>query len=517
MQLHELLRGISEIRLEGTPNPDISAVHGDSRTITPGALFVAIKGSVADGHDYFAEAVERGAAAAIGERPGVELPIPYFQVTDSRLALAQAGAAWHGFPSQRLTMIGVTGTDGKTTTAILIHSILEAAGIHAGLITSVSARVGETRLDTGLHVTTPGALEVQRHLSSMVEAGLTHCVLEATSHGLEQRRVAACDFDIAVVTNITHEHLDYHGSYESYRAAKGLLFSGLGETAAKAHGPPRAGILNRDDRSYRYLSEITPVETVTYGMSSEAAVVGDRVSWGWEGLSLQVESRRGSLPLQSPLLGDYNAANILAAYATTVEALGVPPERAASGIAGVAQVPGRMEVISLGQDFKAVVDFAHTPNALRRALETVRRLTEGRIYTVFGSAGLRDREKRRLMAEVSAALADVTILTAEDPRTESLDRILEEMASGARSMNAREGIDFWRIPDRAEALRFAVSRAEEGDLVLACGKGHEQSMCFGETEYPWDDRVAMRAALAERLSVDGPAMPFLPTSIKPPL
>jgi UDP-N-acetylmuramoyl-L-alanyl-D-glutamate--2,6-diaminopimelate ligase len=376
---------------------------------------------------------------------------------------------------------------------------------------------------------------VQRYLARMVDAGLTHVVIEATSHGLAQQRVTACEFDVAVVTNVTHEHLDYHGSYEAYLQAKGRLFASLGETYLKLHGNPRTAVLNRDDPSYPYLKGLASGRQIAYSLQpgdpseeSERLYPTDVVEEP-QGLRFTVRGPGLEFPVQSSLVGLFNVSNILAAVAATVSALGIPVAAAQAGIAAMQGVPGRMERIDLGQDFIAIVDFAHTPNALRRALETVREITRhlppagtsdvgahgvrpGRVIAVFGSAGLRDRQKRRMMAEVSAELADITILTAEDPRTESLDGILTEMAAGAQAKGGVEGQTFWRIPDRGAAIRFAVRLARPGDLVVACGKGHEQSMCFGEVEYPWDDRTAMHAALAEHLGLPGPGMPELPTS-----
>ncbi|MCX6070995.1 MAG: UDP-N-acetylmuramoyl-L-alanyl-D-glutamate--2,6-diaminopimelate ligase, partial [Chloroflexi bacterium] len=441
--------------------------------------------------------------------PGVG--VPYCRVSDARWTLAHLAAAWHGYPARQLIMIGVTGTDGKTTTSNLIHSILQAAGLRAGLISTVNAVIGDKVLDTGFHVTTPEALDVQSYLAQMVRAGLTHCVLEATSHGLAQHRVAACDFDLGVVTNITHEHLDYHGTFEAYQAAKGRLFSGLSRKPSKSIAVQRTAILNRDDDSYAYLATLARVRQVSYSLSSPAEVRAQTLVDGPRGLDLEVVGPGYSRRVTSRLRGAFNAANILAAFAATVEGLGIAPETAADGITAVRAIPGRMEPIDLGQPFTALVDFAHTPNALQRALQAARGMTTGRVIAVFGSAGLRDREKRRLMAEVAARTADLTILTAEDPRTESLEAILSEMAAGASAAGGEEGRTFWRVPDRGDAILFAVSQARPGDLVIACGKGHEQSMCFGETENPWDDRVAMRAALSDLLGVQGPAMPHLPT------
>jgi UDP-N-acetylmuramoyl-L-alanyl-D-glutamate--2,6-diaminopimelate ligase len=379
------------------------------------------------------------------------------------------------------------------------------------MITTVSAVIGERSLDTGFHVTTPPAADIQRYLAEMVRAGLSHCVLEVTSHGLAQQRVGACDFDVAVITNITREHLDYHRTWESYLEAKGRLFAGLGASAPKPEAPHRAAILNLDDGSFENLARRATAPVTTYGLGAAAQVRAEEVEADADGIRFLARGAGYRVPIASSLVGRYNVSNALAAFAAAVEGLALSPEAAADGIRSLPGVPGRMEKIDLGQPFMAIVDFAHTPNALRGALETARALAPGRVIAVFGAAGLRDPGKRRRMAEVAARLADATILTAEDPRTEPLEAILEEMAAGARERGGVEGVSFWREPDRGEAIRRAVGMAAPGDLVILCGKGHEQSMCFGEVEHPWDDRLALRAALAERLGVAGPAMPRLPT------
>ncbi|MGH2521680.1 MAG: Mur ligase family protein [Anaerolineales bacterium] len=561
MRLSTLLAALPHVTTRvGDADPVITAITADSRHATPGALFVAVRGDNFDGHRFIPDALANGAAAIVAEEPPPHphtSALPHITVPDSRLALAWLAAAWHSFPARKLVMIGVTGTDGKTTTASLIHAILSAAGLRAGLISTVSAVIGDEALDTGFHVTTPEALDVQGYLARMVAAGLTHCVLEVTSHGLAQHRVTGCEFDVAVVTNVTHEHLDYHKTYESYRAAKGMLFESLA-TAAPKPGVEKTGVLNRDDSSFDYLSSLLRARHFSYGLSTGADIIARAVAYTPGGTQFRLQSRASvsNLAQASPtsnfqplfpgllfttsLIGEYNVANCLAAITATVVALGLPPEAAQLGIAALKGVPGRMERIDLSQPFTAIVDFAHTPNALRRALETAREMltaknaksakddeednkhfaslarfavqNPGRVIAVFGSAGLRDVEKRRLMAETAAALADVTVLTAEDPRTESLDDILEMMAFGARSKGGVEGQTFFRVPDRGEAIRLAVRLARPGDIVLACGKGHEQSMCFGTVEYLWDDRTAMRAALAELLGVPGPEMPELPTA-----
>ena len=496
-----------------SPIPDayVTGVVSDSRQVQPGNLFVAIPGGSVDGHRFISDAIQRGAATVVGMQELDGLVVPYVRVSDTRLGLAHLAAGYYDYPAHKLVVIGVSGTDGKTTTANLLFQILKAAGVAVGMISTVNAVIGETELDTGFHVTTPDAPDIQRYLSMMYAAGMTHVVLEATSHGLAQGRVEACDFDIAIITNITHEHLDYHGSYEAYRAAKGSLFMGLAASTPKSLSIPRTGILNLDDASYEYLSEVTPVSQLCYGLQPRADVRAKDVEYLPKGLGFQVVGPHHAFPVTSRLVGGYNVSNCLAAIAAAVEVIGVSPAAAQAGIAAFTGVPGRMELIDLGQSFTAIVDFAHTPNALRRALETARQMTSGRIIAVFGSAGLRDRAKRRMMAEASGELSDLTILTAEDPRTESLEAILEEMAEGVASRGGEEAKTFWRIPDRGEAIRFAVSLAGPGDLVIACGKGHEQSMCFGTQEYAWDDRTGMRSALAELLNLPGPEMPYLPT------
>ncbi len=502
MNLSDLLVSVPGI-VSGVPpaeDPPVTApVVEDSRAVEPGGVFVARPGLSVDGHAYIPAAVERGAVAVVGQRPPhqVTSPVPYVQVEDAGLALAYLAAAYHGFPARRLVLVGVTGTDGKTTTANLVYSIFRAAGLRAGMISTINAVLGDETLDTGLHVTTPTAPEVQGYLARMVEAGLTHCVLEATSHGLAQHRVSAVDFDVAAVTNIQHEHLDFHGTWEAYRDAKAMLFRRLSDSARKS-GVPKVAIVNRDDApSADYLLAIPADRHITYSVRSGADVRALDIVYGPDSTRFALRLLSGEqLPIRSALVGEFNVGNILAAASVAV-GLGIAPDAIRAGVEALRAVPGRMERIDEGQAFLAVVDFAHTPNALRRALETARLMIppDGRVIVIFGSAGLRDPAKRAMMGRIAAQLADLTVITAEDPRTEPLEDILAASAEAARQAGGIENVTFWRIPDRGEAIHFACTLARPGDIVLACGKGHEQSMCFGTTEYPWDDRAAMRAAL----------------------
>jgi UDP-N-acetylmuramoyl-L-alanyl-D-glutamate--2,6-diaminopimelate ligase len=510
MQLKDLFIDFPFPVPQNIPDVEITGIAIDSRAVKPGYLFVAMRGGSADGHNYIPKAIENGAAAVICEVGRASSPT-YIGLENPRQALTWLAAAFYGFPARKLTVIGVTGTDGKTTTSNLLYKILVSAGIRAGMISTVNAVIGDEVLDTGFHVTTPDAHDVQRYLAKMVEAGLTHVVLETTSHGWSQHRVDACEFDVAVVTNITHEHFDEHGSYENYRAAKARLFSSLEVTHPKPMGNPRLAVINRDDRSFEFLDSFVKTPKVSYGLGAGSDVRAEDVKYSPSGIAFTASTQHFRVATSSNLVGEYNVSNCLAALTAAVYGLGIDPDTAARGIASLDGIPGRMQTIDLGQNFTAIVDFAHTPNALKVTLEAGRKLTKGRVISVFGSAGLRDKEKRRMMAEISAELADLSVLTAEDPRTESLASILDEMSAGVRKLGGEEGKTYWCIPDRGNAIRFALDLAQQGDVVIVCGKGHEQSMCFGEIEYAWDDRIALQAALAEHLGVTGPAMPYLPT------
>jgi UDP-N-acetylmuramoyl-L-alanyl-D-glutamate--2,6-diaminopimelate ligase len=513
VKLSHLLAEVPGILTHPTDDPDITApVEEDSRLIQPGGVFVARTGKSTDGHQYIHPALERGAVVIIGERDAgtLSLPVPYVQVADAGLALAHLAAAYHDHPARKLNMIGVTGTDGKTTTANLIFAILKQAGLAAGMISTVSAVFGDEEQDTGLHVTTPTAPEVQGYLARMAAAGLTHCVLETTSHGWAQHRVAACDFDMAVITNIQHEHLDFHGSWENYRDAKALLFRDLGQGYRKEQAPAKLAVVNLDDTpSADHLLGIPADYHFRYSLAErpDADVFTQEIAYGPASTRLVVRVAGETLVIESNLVGEFNVSNMLAAV-TAAHGLGIPLEAIRLAADSFQGVPGRMERIDAGQEFIAVVDFAHTPNALKRAIEAARLMIggTGRVIVVFGSAGLRDPEKRAIMGRVAGSMADLTIITAEDPRTELLDDILAVSAEACAEAGGIEGETFWRVADRGEAIYRACQKARKGDIVLACGKGHEQSMAFGAVEYAWDDRDAMRSALS------GKPLSTLPTA-----
>ena len=505
--LGQLLSAVAAEKIIATSGDLATEIYAEvvesSEDVQPGGLFVARAGQRTDGHGFIAQAMARGAAAIVGEIAQPGLPVPYIQVKRAQDVLGRLAGAWHGFPSRKLVIIGVTGTDGKTTTCQLLHSIFKcAADIRAGAISTISADFGDESAATGFHVTTPGAPQIQSYLARMVEAGLTHCILEMTSHGLAQGRLQGVDIDVAVMTNVMHEHLDYHGSWENYRGAKAIMFHML-RRAERKPGVNKTAVINADDPSAEYFAEIAADRAVTYGVDKPATFRAAQSRYRPGGASFQVGRQR----IDMRLPGDFNISNALAAISAARE-LGFDWEIIRRGIAAVESIPGRMESIDEGQDFMAMVDFAHTPNALERALQAGRRMLQPgkRLIAVFGSAGLRDVTKRRLMAGTAAKLADMTILTAEDPRTESLDDILAMMAEGCRAQGGVDGRTFITVPDRGEAIYLACQMARAGDLVMACGKGHEQSMCFGRVEHPWDDREAMRSALR------GAALATLPTA-----
>ncbi|MBE2202601.1 MAG: UDP-N-acetylmuramoyl-L-alanyl-D-glutamate--2,6-diaminopimelate ligase [Anaerolinea sp.] len=500
------------------PDIPLTQLTDDSRAVQPGACFVArvrLRGDGtlwSDAHRYIPQAIEQGARVIIAQHPAAALgfAIPddvlYLTVPDTAVALAWLSAAWYGFPSQQLVVIGVTGTDGKSSTAQILFSVLQAAGLRAGMLSTIKAIIGEQEETLALHVTTPEAPIIQQYLRRMVDAELTHVVLETTSHALALGRVTAVAYDLAVVTNITHEHLDIHGSWENYFAAKRRLFemaaarqAGHGNQAKEALTP--TAVLNRDDASFNLLQQVPVPQQLTYGLHETADIRASDITYTPAGTQFILHP--SSLILSSPLVGEFNVYNMLAA-ASVAHALHISPVAIQHGLESVPPISGRMERIDRGQSFTVIVDFAHTPISLEKAIGVARKMVAGRsgarIITVFGSAGQRDVAKRHLMAETSVRSADLTILTAEDPRTESLDEILALMAEGAQRGSGVENETFWRIPDRGQAIYFALTLAAPGDIVLICGKGHEQSMCFGSVEYPWDDRQATRHALHAFLS-----------------
>ena len=483
---------------------ELRGVTQDSRTVRPGSLFVAVPGMHVDGRVFVAQAVCAGAAAAIVEQR-VEATIPQLIVTDARRSLAAAAAWWSGDPARQLDIVGVTGTDGKTTTSILTTAALEAAGIRTGLISTVATRIGGMQEPKAEHATTPDAPELQATLRAMVRAGDEAAVIETTSHALELRRVAEIAYDAAIFTNLSHEHLDLHGTFEAYRDAKLRLFASLAEaTPEKPHQRPKVGIVNRDDTAapaFEAATRAAQATLLTYGLGPMADIrardVAEDSAAG--GLRFAATTPAWSGEINLALSGRFNVYNALAALALGV-AWNLDVDAVAAGLAGVAGVPGRMERVTRGQPFDVVIDYAHSPNGLTTVLDLLGPVAAARgggLIAVFGSAGERDTEKRPLMGRIAAERTRLVIVTDEDPRGEDRQAILEAIAAGAEAGGKRRGRDLELIADRAEAIRTAFARARPGDTVLLAGKGHERDILGPAGSEPWDERAVAEATLAE--------------------
>jgi UDP-N-acetylmuramoyl-L-alanyl-D-glutamate--2,6-diaminopimelate ligase len=485
MGLGELADVIGPERVIGLPVGEIDGIAYDSRQVAPGTLFFAVPGDHTDGHDFIADAVSRGAVAVVAERETPDLVAPQLLVARTRDALADAADAWYGRPSEHLEVIGVTGTDGKTTTSYFAVAALKAGARRPGMIGTVAIRVGDEERSNDERYTTPEAPELHALLAEMVEAGNDSVVMEATSHGLAQSRVRNARFRVAIVTNVTSEHLEFHGTLEAYRAAKALL----------VQEAPTA-ILNTDDPAFGYFRERARDRIVTYGTDASAEIRATDIDARADGTTFDVTTPRWSGEVNLQLPGDFNVHNALAALALA-EVEGIHLASAAAAIGAVTGVPGRMERIDAGQPFGVVVDYAHTADSLAKMLRTLRPLTKGRLIVVFGSAGERDRVKRPAMGQVAAQLADLVVITDEDPRLEDGHAINEAIAEGARAAGASDGANLWVIDDRREAIAKAIGLAGPVDMILLAGKGHEGSMFYGTEKRWWDERVVAREEIGK--------------------
>jgi UDP-N-acetylmuramoyl-L-alanyl-D-glutamate--2,6-diaminopimelate ligase len=482
----------------------VTGVAYDSRAVAPGHVFVALKGQRADGAAFVRDAIERGALAVVSEQPAPpDVRVPWVVVEDARLALAVLAVAFYRDPSSEMRVIGITGTNGKTTTAYLIAAILEAAGIRSGLLGTVAYRIGdETREATR---TTPEAPDVQAFLREMVDRGCGACAMEVSSHALSLRRVDGIHFSAAVFTNLTRDHLDFHEDMDAYFRAKRRLFEML---------PPGApSLINADDPRGAALVDAGG-RTVTYGIDHAADIMPGPLSFSLDGLAFDVRTPRGTVHVRAKLVGRPNVYNILAAVSTAV-ALDVPFDAIERGLQTLDGVPGRFQVVSSPKDeVTVVVDYAHTDDALRNLLETARPLARGRIVTVFGCGGDRDRTKRPLMGMVAGRLSDLVVITSDNPRSEDPARIIEEIQRGITPSSQRPPNGSNRgerdnaqpvraIVDRRAAIAKAIELARPGDLVLIAGKGHEKYQVIGDRVLPFDDVAVAREALARRRTNSG--------------
>jgi UDP-N-acetylmuramoyl-L-alanyl-D-glutamate--2,6-diaminopimelate ligase len=478
---------LGALAVTGALRGEWSRVEHDSRRVKAGDLFVAVSGLHADGHAFVATAARRGAAAAIVEREVPEADLPQIRVSSARRALACLAAEESGHPSREMVMVGVTGTNGKTTTAHLVRGALEERGDRVGFIGTVGYEFGAERLPAP-H-TTPEAPDLERLLRSFRDRGATAVAMEVSSHALALERTYGVAFDVGVFTNLTQDHLDFHGTLDSYREAKARLFR------AESRGDRTkrfVGAINMDDEAGVWIRSHCDGDVMGYGMSSAAEVRAEEVVLDPAGTRLRIRQGNASYTVSLRLRGEFNAMNALAAFAAC-RALDVPPETIAKGLAAVAAVPGRLEPVERGQPFQVLVDYAHTPDALRRALEAVRGFGPRRLRCVFGCGGDRDRGKRPLMGAVAARLADDVILTSDNPRSEDPTAILAEIERGTGGATHVR-----TIADRAEAIRAGIEACGPGDALLIAGKGHETYQIVGTRTLPFDDREEARRALEGR-------------------
>ncbi|MCU0308545.1 MAG: UDP-N-acetylmuramoyl-L-alanyl-D-glutamate--2,6-diaminopimelate ligase [Thermoleophilia bacterium] len=493
MTLEQLTEGVPGVRYllpggvedpaarEWAARTDVRAVAYRADRVTPGDLFCCLPGVRADGHDFAADALARGASALLVARP-LPLPVPQALVGDPRLGMALAAAAREGHPSRRLRMVGVTGTNGKTTSAYLLAAILDAAGLRSGLIGTVEVRVGGAA-ETPSH-TTPESVDLQALLRRMADAGDLACAMEVSSHALAQRRAAGVEFAAALFTNLTRDHLDYHGDEESYFRAKRALFV---RPPGEGDDPPAA--VNLDDAAGRRIAADRRV--LGFAVDAAAEVRPDRLHMDPRGFRAAFRTPRGPLEIESPLRGRFNVSNVAGAVAVG-ELLGLDHDAVARGIAGLRGVPGRLEPVDAGQGFQVLVDYAHTPDSLENVLLTARDLAgDGRLIVVFGCGGDRDRGKRPQMGAIGRRLADVCVVTSDNPRTEDPDAIIAEILEGAADGPAALVVE----ADRRAAIHAAVGMARRGDVVLVAGKGHEPGQEVHGVVTPFDDRDVARAAL----------------------
>ncbi len=526
MKLKRCLEGIEIEFLRGDLNADITGVTYDSRLVKRGFLFVALKGCSQDGHDFIANAIENGARAIVAERVGrladhVFMPdndaghdnradLSVIKVRNSRKVLSAIAVNFYEYPFKDINLIGITGTNGKTTTSYLLESILYHAGANPGVIGTINYRFAGRTVDAT--VTTPESVDLIRILHEMSKAGVSDVVIEVSSHALDQGRISACPIKVAVFTNLTRDHLDYHGSLENYFKAKTRLFTGEGQyhlsadAGCRSRRYPPVAVINMDDPWGKSLAALTYGSCVTYGLECSCDVRAEQIEQGPDGIRARLVTPYGTVLLESRLIGIFNVYNILASAATAI-ALGIDIETIAEGISRLEGVPGRMQLIKNSQLLPVVVDYAHTPDALAKVIAAAREIVRGCLITVFGCGGDRDMGKRQEMGYVAGKMSDVVVVTSDNPRTEDPAIIASQIVEGIRQSGMKEldqpltneSRGFFVDLNRSSAIRMAVNMADQTDLVLIAGKGHETYQIIGNKKYPFDDRKEVLCALEKGL------------------
>lgn len=488
--LVEITGILSEFELYGDVNQNITDITADSRTVQPGGLFVALRGATVDGHSFLDQAVKKGAKALVVDTLPKKLPegVGVVLVPDTREAVEVMAPYFFDYPGKKLRMIGVTGTNGKTTTTNILQKILNAAGHKAGLVGTINMVVGDEVIVS--HNTTPDVIDLQRVLAAMVEKGCDYCVMEVSSHALVLKRVAGVEFDCAVLTNITQDHLDFHKTMDNYRDAKSILFEGLSE-GGKAN---KTAVFNMDDASSPIIRSRTMTSVLTYGMGAGNDICPRKVEISAKGMDLQLVTPKGFMQLHTQITGTFNVYNIMSAVAALL-AEGIDIRVIEKEINAFAGVPGRFQLVDCGQDFTVIVDYAHTPDGLENVLITARKITENNLWVVFGCGGDRDNTKRPIMGHIAGAYADNVVVTSDNPRTEEPEKILDQICAALDNDMKK----YVRIADRRKAIGYALQNAVKGDVVLIAGKGHENYQILKTGTVHFDDREVAEEFLTKCL------------------
>lgn len=491
MNLTQLLEYTEVTDFKGNLYKDITGLTYDSRQIRPGNLFIAITGYKTDGHEYIKDAVSKGAQAIVIQDSGYRSDeYTWVEVPDSRIAMADLSSAFFGYPSGKMNIIGVTGTNGKTTTTNLIAYVLEASGYKTGLVGTIHNRIGSETIP--VHHTTPEAPDLQDLFVSFLDKGASYVVMEVSSHALDLSRVRGTEFDVAVFTNLTQDHLDFHGDMEKYLAAKGKLFASLNQKGIKQRR--KFAVINSDDQYSETLAEMTTAAVITYGIRTNADVRATNVKVEAEGVSFTLKYTNQEIPVHLELTGIFNVYNALAAIAVGLVE-GIPVEKIINTIEQIKGIPGRFEKVDEGQEYTVIVDYSHTPDSLENCLKTAREFVRGRIITVFGCGGDRDKTKRPIMGEVSARLSDFTVITSDNPRSEDPQAIIDDIIPGINKVVKND--KYMQLLDRKEAIFQAIGLAKPGDVVIIAGKGHEDYQVIGSRVLNFSDKEVARTAIQE--------------------
>ncbi|MDM5156099.1 UDP-N-acetylmuramoyl-L-alanyl-D-glutamate--2,6-diaminopimelate ligase [Bacillus sp. DX1.1] len=488
MKLHTLVSCLHDFPVVPKENPEITSIEADSRKVTNGSVFVCMKGYTVDSHEFAKQAAAQGAAAIVAERP-IDVDVPVVLVKNTFRSLAVLADYFYEQPTHKLHLIGITGTNGKTTTSHIVDEIMRAHGHKTGLIGTINMKIGDETIE--VKNTTPDALTLQQTFHRMVEQNVNSAVMEVSSHALHLGRVHGCDYDVAVFTNLTQDHLDYHKTMEEYKHAKGLLFAQLGNSYH--HNREKYAVLNRDDEAAEDYMRSTAATVITYGIDTQSDIMAKDIQMTSGGTTFNLVTPNESTKITMKLIGKFNVYNVLAATAAALVS-GVSLQTVIDVVTDLKGVPGRFEVVDGGQNFTVIVDYAHTPDSLENVLTTAKQFAKGNIYCIVGCGGDRDRTKRPIMASVAAEYATHAIYTSDNPRSEDPKAILDDMLTGAKGNN------YEVIVDRKEAIFYVVSEAQAEDIIIIAGKGHETYQIIGKEVHHFDDREVAQEAIAQRLS-----------------